>query len=240
MRRLPLALATAVAALTLLAPAAGAAGNFYGITLDNRLVTFQSDSPKAVRSSLRLSGLAAREGIVALDVRPNSGELYGLSNRGRLYVIYPGSGAVRPVGAPLGLQGRSFGFDFDPVADDLRVVTDAGQNLRVDPDTGIVKSVDTPLAAGLQGAAFTNTSQKPGAPEPTTLYVVDVAADTLSVQEPASGRLTRVGALGVDVTNPVGFDIASDNRAFLSAARAGNANLYLVDLRTGRARPASR
>jgi len=242
MRRLPLALAAAVAALTYIAPAAPAAEIFYGITLDNQLATFQSDSPQAVRSSTRLAGLNRRESIIALDVRPNSGELYGLSNRSRLYVIYPASGTVRPVGGPFtpGLVGRSFGFDFDPAADDLRVVSDRRQNLRVDPDTGAVKSADGTLPSGLQGAAFSNTSQRPGTPEPTRLYVIDVAANALAVEEPASGQLTRVGSLGVDVSDPTGFDIASDGRAFLSAGRGGNANLYEVNLATGRARSASR
>ncbi len=242
MRRLPLALAAATAALTVIAPTAHAAEIFYGITLDNQVATIQSDSPQAVRSSTRLAGLAPRESIIALDVRPNSGELYGLSDRSRLYVIYPASGTVRPVGGPFTppLQGQSFGFDFDPVADDLRLVSSRRQNLRLDPDTGAVKSVDGTLPSGLQGAAFSNTSQKPGTPEPTRLYVIDVAANALSVLEPASGQLTRVGSLGVDVSDPTGFDIASDGRAFLSAGRGGNANLYIVDLSTGRARPASR
>jgi len=242
MRRLQLALAAAVTALAATAPSAGAAEIFYGITLDNKLVTFQSDSPLALRTSVPLSGLASRESILALDVRPNSGELYGLSSRSRLYVIYPGSGTVRPVGGPFtpGLQGRSFGFDFDPLADDLRVVSDTRQNLRLDPDTGAVKSSDGALSAGLQGAAFSNTSQKPGTPEPTRLYGVDLAADALVTEEPATGQLTRVGELGIDVTDPTGFDIASDGRAFLSAGRRGNVSLYLVNLATGRARPASR
>ena len=37
----------------------------------------------------------------------------------------------------------------------------------------------------------------------------------------------------------MGFDIAGDGRAFFSAGRSGNVSLYLVDLRTGRATPAS-
>jgi hypothetical protein len=110
----------------------------------------------------------------------------------------------------------------------------------VDPDTGAVKSSDGALSSGLQGAAFSNTSQKPGTPEPTTLYAVDVAHDQLVTEDPGSGRLTPVGPLGIDVTDPTGFDIASDDRAFLSAARGGNVALYLVNLATGRARPASR
>lgn len=242
MRRLPLALPAAVAALAFTAPTAGAAEIFYGIGLDNSLVTFQSDSPQAVRSSTRLAGLAPRESIVALDVRPNSGELYGLSNQSRLYVIYPASGTVRPIGGPFSpaLQGRSFGFDFDAEADDLRIVSDARQNLRVDPDTGAVKSAGGAPPSGLQGAAFTNTSQRPGTPEPTRLYVVDVGADALSVQDPSTGALTRVGAFGVDVSDPTGFDIASDGSAFLSAGVRGNANLYRVNLATGRIRAASR
>ncbi len=68
-------------------------------------------------------------------MRPNSGQLYGLSSASKIYVIHPASGTARPVGAAFtpALGGRSFGFDFDPVADQIRAVSDSGQNLRFDP-----------------------------------------------------------------------------------------------------------
>lgn len=199
---------------------------------------------------MRLTGLASKETIVALDVRPNSGQLYGLSSASKIYVIHPASGTARSVGAAFtpALEGRSFGLDVNPVADQIRAVSDSGQNLRFDPDSGRVTGVGGRLAykagdpgAGrapvVTGAAYTDTSAPPGG---TQLFVVDTARDVLALQDPPDGgALSTVGPLGLNLQDPVGFDIAGDGRAFLSAGRSGNVSLYLVDLRTGRATPAS-
>ena len=54
------------------------------------------------------------------------------------------------------LSGTEFGVDFDDVSDRLRVVSDTGQNLRVDVDSGAVIT-DTALSrTGVNGAAYTN------------------------------------------------------------------------------------
>jgi len=252
MRRPLLAAAAALASLLAAAPAASAAEAFYGITLNNQLVTFQSDSPRAIRSSVRLAGLGARESIVALDLRPNGGgQLYGLSSTSRVFVIYPGSGQARPVGRGFtpALAGKSFGFDFNPVTDRIRITSDLGQNLRVNPDTGRGEGDDGRLAyktgdpgAGTQpeivGAAYTNTSSPPGG---TQLFGIDARRNTLVRQDPPNaGTLTTIGALGRDLGDPLAFDIASDGRAFLSAGARGVVDLFRVNLSTGRATAASK
>jgi hypothetical protein len=45
----------------------------------------------------------------------------------------------------LGRHHASFGFDFNPTVDRIRVVSNTGQNLRLHPVTGVVASTDTPL-----------------------------------------------------------------------------------------------
>jgi hypothetical protein len=66
----------------------------------------------------------------------------------RLYLINTQTGATTAVGAdPFtpGLQGTAFGFDFNPTAGTaslIRVVSDAGQNLRLNPDLGTVVDSD--------------------------------------------------------------------------------------------------
>ena len=117
-----------VLALGLLAVApAQAAERFYGVTKSNRLVTFHSDSPGALRSSTRLEGLGSAS-IVAIDLRPRNGRLYGLGSNYRLYVISPRSGRARPVGPPLpGQPSAAVGFDFNPTADLIRSPTAPGR-----------------------------------------------------------------------------------------------------------------
>ena len=169
------AAALAVTALALIGPAgAQAAESFYGVTASNRLVTFNSDTPGAIRSGVPITGLADSDtGIQGIDVRPADGALYGVGSAGILYRIDPATGVSTQIGLGFGLSGRSFGVDFNPVADRLRVVSDSGQNLRVNPLTGGA-TTDRALAyaagdrnAGkapsVVGAAYTNNAGDPRA-----------------------------------------------------------------------------
>ncbi len=196
-----------------------------GLTNDNHLVLFNSRVrvgrrgrviPRLESSRLRgISGLADGEQLVGIDLRTN-GQLYGVSNLNRLYVLtdfVTGHAATATaVGNALtpALNGSNFGVDFNPVPDRLRIVSDAEQNLRVNPDSGATNN-DAPLAyaagdanAGrnpaIAGAGYTNSVA--GATE-TTLYDIDTETDSLVVQNPPNaGTLTTIGALGVDTTFP--------------------------------------
>jgi hypothetical protein len=245
-RTLGLLALTAGAALALPA-AASAAEAFYGVTQDNRLVTFQSDNVTNVEPSHAITGLASGDAIVGLDVRPLNGQLYALGKTSRLYVINPRTGAARLVGAgPFTppLAGTGFGFDFNPTVDRIRVTSDAEQNLRLNPDDGTVAGIDTNLAyaAGDPGAgtvpnvvasAYTNSFA--GATS-TTLYDIDNARHALVIQNPPNnGTLTTVGALGT-TNNAVAFDIGDNNGAYaVINGEQNRQNLYRIDLSNGHA-----
>src|SRR4029079_6264434 len=83
-------------------------------------------------------------------------------------------------------------------------------------------------------AAYTNTFA--GATS-TTLYVLDSNLDILAIQNPPNnGTLTTVGALGVDTSAEVGFDIAPrSGTALVSLTVGGSAQLYTINLATGAA-----
>jgi Domain of unknown function (DUF4394) len=254
-----------LASLTVAAPVANARDSernqrdsVYALTANNQLVVFKESSPEKVRARVNVSGLAAGESLVGIDFRPATGRLYGISNLGQLYVIDESSGLTAKVGTPItpALEGTEFGFDFNPTVDRIRVVSDAGQNLRLNPDTGAVAAVDGRLAfaagdkqAGKQpavtGAAYTNPDIDPNTA--TTLFDIDTAADVLVTQNPPNdGVLNTVGALGVDVTKVVGFDIglprgesknASGTALAALQAAGGASTLYRIDLSNGRAEP---
>ena len=231
--------------------AASAAEAFYGVTQDNRLVTFQSDNVTNVDPSHVITGLPGGENIVGLDVRPLNGQLYALGKTSRLYVINPRTGAARQVGAtPLipALAGASFGFDFNPTVDRIRVTSDAEQNLRLNPDDGTIAAVDTNLAyaagdpgAGtnpiVAGSAYTNSFA--GAAS-TTLFDIDNARHALVIQNPPNdGTLTTVGALGTD-NNAVAFDIGDGNVGYaVLNGEQNRQNLYRIDLSNGHATQAT-
>src|SRR4030095_14815219 len=100
------------------------------------------------------------ENVLGIDFRPATGELYGLGSTSRLYRIGIANGAAVQVGAgpfsPL-LSGTDFGFDFNPQSDRIRVVSDAEQNLRLNPDNGTIAGVDTNLnpPGNVVAAAYT-------------------------------------------------------------------------------------
>jgi hypothetical protein len=245
-RTLVLAALTTGTALAL-PGAALAAEAFYGVTQDNRLVAFQSDNVTNVEPSHPITGLPGGEGIAGLDVRPLNGQLYALGKTSRVYVINPRTGAARQVGAtPFipALAGASFGFDFNPTVDRIRVTSDAEQNLRLNPDDGSVAGVDTNLAyaAGDPGAgtnpsvgasAYTNSFA--GASS-TTLFDIDNARHTLVIQNPPNnGTLTTVGALGTN-NNAVAFDIGDGNVGYaVLNEEQGRQGLYRIDLSNGHA-----
>ena len=246
--RRTLGLLALTAASALAVPGAAlAAEAFYGVTQDNRLVTFQSDNVTNVEPSHAITGLPGGESIVGLDVRPLNGQLYALGKTSRVYVINPRTGAARQVGAtPFipALAGTSFGFDFNPTVDRIRVTSDAEQNLRLDPDNGTVAAVDANLAyapgdpgAGtnpsVAGSAYTNSFAGATA---TTLYDIDNARHALVIQNPPNnGTLTTVGALGTS-NNAVAFDIGEGNVAYaVLNGEQNRQNLYRVDLSNGHA-----
>src|SRR5205085_361112 len=144
------------------------------------------------------------------------------------------------------LSGTEFGIDFNPTVDRIRLVSDTGQNLRLNPDTGAVAGTDSALsfATGdpnegqtphISGAAYTNNFA--GATT-TTLYDIDYGLDRLVIQNPPNnGTLNTVGALGVNTGKLVGFDIAGNATAFasLTGTDDSGSRLYTIDLTTGAA-----
>jgi hypothetical protein len=244
--------ATAFAAASL-APAT-AAELLAGIGGNNILVTFASDDPMSV-SKVKIKGLQKKEKILGIDIRPLNGQLYALGSTSRLYVINRDTGmatAVSPTPLNPLVVGTSVSFDFNPTVDRIRIMTDAGQNLRAHPDTGAVVAIDASLAyAGgdpgfaavpdVTACAYTNSDNDPATG--TTLYNIDSARGVLVLQDPPNnGTLNTVGALGVDVTNVAGFDIAvSTGTAYASlVVKNGKrknlrASLFTIDLATGAA-----
>jgi hypothetical protein len=223
-----------------------------GSVAGQRLVLFSSSDPVTV---MNLKGLAQGEEIVGLDQRIATGELYALASSSRLYTIDLASRTATVVHTePLfpALEGTTFGFDFNPTVDRIRIVSDAGQNLRAHPDLGSVVFVDGMLeyAAGdpasgwmptVAASAYSNNDNDPATG--TTLFNLDVGTDMLVVQNPPNaGVLNTVGPLGIDVEDVAGFDIAaSDGTAYAALVEAGQPGksarsaLYTIDLNTGAA-----
>lgn len=234
-----------------------------GLTSDNRLVCFVETDPSAARVIGSISGLSTDSSLVGIDYRVQNGLLYGVGNAGGLYTLDVSNasaikigqiGAVGP-GAGTNLVGNSFGVDFNPAANALRIVSDTGQNLRIGfaatpPATNVDATLNngvppTPATVtGVTAAAYTNNDL--ALPTATTLFVINSTTDVVAIQSPAnSGIVVNTGNLGVNASAVAGFDIHStlrgetavavNNRALASLVVDGIAGLYDIDLLTGTA-----
>ena len=206
----------------------------------NQLLNIDSASPGTITATVSITGLQLGENILGIDFRPANGILYGLGSSSRLYSINTQTGVASQVGASgaFVLSGSSFGFDFNPVPDRIRVVSDTGQNLRLNPNDGSLAATDGSLNPGtpnVSGAAYTNSFAGTAS---TMLYVIDSTTDQLYIQSPPNnGTLTSVGALGLDVTQAISFDIAFPGNIGYAALQVGtgNSSLYTINLGTGAA-----
>lgn len=236
--------AALLAAATVVPLASGA--TIYGITMQNNLFSVDSASPTAVQSAVFVSGLQSNEVITGIDFRPATGELFAVGSTSRLYTVNPMTGVATAVGSGFtpAPNGTEFGFDFNPTIDRIRLVSDTDANYVLNPITGATQLVATNLfyQAGdpnvganpsIVGSAYTNSSPIGST---TQLYGIDSVLNTLVTQANNAGTLGTVGALGIDVTNLVGFDIGgANNTAYLSAnlGPADTSKLYTVNLATG-------
>ena len=225
----------------------------WAVTAQAELVRFNAGQPQKLLQRQPLKGLPAGDRLVGIDYRVARGVLYALSSSGRLYTLDTGSATLTAVGsAPAAaLQGSRIGFNFNPVADRIRVVTDSGQNLRLHPDTGALAATDPLLSWSLAGtdkpqvaaAAYTYNKNND---KLTTNYAIDLAKGLLLTQgsvegvqpvvSPNTGRLDVVGPLGTGRLEAAALDIADVGNTALAALNSGGrTRLHLVDLNTGRA-----
>jgi hypothetical protein len=215
----------------------------------DKLVCFKADRPSRERDIGRVKGLQQDTKLVGIDFRPANGALYGVGDQGGVYTIDVATArATLVVRSTVPLRGMSFGVDFNPAADRLRIVSDAGQNLRInvvdgttlaDADLNITAGT---VATGIVGAAYTNNDADPNTG--TTLFDVDSLLDQVEIQSPPNnGVLVATGKLGVDTGPEVGADIyttldgttAVDNTAYVALRVGGRSSFYALDLLTGRA-----
>lgn len=260
-----------------------AARDVYVLGISNNLALVPESQPGlAATSFVAVTGLSVSDALVAIDVRPQNGQLYGLgfnnvSSTLQLYhIVMDASGAravavgttgsfVNGSGGAVPISGSAFGIDFNPATDRLRVVDNAGQNFRINPNTGAYidgdlggaggtvtgTNMDGPINGGtttLDDAAYTNNAPNVTV---TTLYTLDSNTNSMYIQNPpnAGTQTTPVSVtLGppLDFGSESGFDIpagvnapasnaAATGQALAAFSVAGNSGLYRVDLTTGAA-----
>lgn len=215
----------------------------YGVRAGNELVRFAPDAPGTVES-LGSFGIDMADPIVGLDRRPADDALYAISRSGRIFVlevVEPAMEGDDPTftetelqsvegdGALLG-DGR-IAADFNPAANALRLIDDAGLNLRVPspaltdpaPATPVDTLVDGRMGyrQGVTAAAYTNPHPGTVATPATELFVIDSENDALYQQNANAGELTHIADLSIAIEDVNGYDV------FQAAADAANEH-YVV------------
>lgn len=209
----------------------------YAIDLDQRLWIFNPQRPGSIVTK-PITGLVAGEKLAGMDMRPVNGQLYILGRTSRIYTVNMSSGVATQVGAaPFSqtLNGTRFGFDFNPVVDRIRIVSNKGQNLRVHPVTGDIAVVDGALNPGtpsVDAAAYTQNF--PGTTA-TSLYVIDYLQNKIYTQAPPNnGTLNFVAALDADIRESNGFDIGGNSGNAMGVVTIGDDTFMAgIDLVTG-------
>ena len=213
----------------------------YALNDANQLVRFtirNSYTPQAITTITGTNSLIG-ERIMSVDFRPATGQLYGVSNKSRLFVINPATSEARPLTTnPFtpGITGGVVGIDFNPTFDRIRVISNDGQDFWLNPETGAVVAKNGSINGimGIMVSEVAYTNNRAGV-STTTLYDIDPATDRLYTQTlQNSGKLADVGPLGLDIAGAAGFDIMPDGTALAAVTFNGSSELHQVNLATGR------
>jgi hypothetical protein len=223
------------------------------------MCSFNTNAPGTLNWVRDVTGFVGDETrLIGIDARVQDGLLYGVGDKGFIYTItvnpdptysYVDLTKVSQLTVPL--YGTTFGVDFNPAADRLRIISDNGQNLRHNlNDHTTVEDLSLNLngapGRGVTAAAYTNNDLS--GDSATTLFDLDTVNDQVVIQAaPNNGTLNPTGKLGVDASLNAGADIFSDlpsptgktvtNTAFAAFVPTGvsRASFYMFDVLTGTA-----
>lgn len=225
-------------------------GDSFAVTTTGRLMHFDRAQPGRFTWSIDVTGLAAGEKLVALDMRPSNGKLYGLGSNAKLYTVEPMTGvatlastlAADPTDTTspfTALNGGSFGIDFNPITDRLRLTSNAGQNIRIDVDTGAVIT-DAAITGQTTGYAAIAHNNNIAASCRTRLYAIDPNGGRFVTQSPNEGTTEGAGGLRLTATATAGFDIYTDamdkDVLYAGLTVGGQTGMYEISRGTGEAK----
>jgi hypothetical protein len=190
-------------------------GTIVGFNILNRpvnsqgIVTISPVTGAAINlNQTPLSGIEPTQLLVGIDFRPADNQLYALGYNAattaantQLYTVDLNANSVTKVGAAirleLGTTTDRIGFDFDPVADRIRVTSTNRANYLLNPTDGSLVATDGNLtyadgslaAPQVSAVAYSNSYAGSTA---TTLYALDYRNSLLSMQSlSGTGSLTN-------------------------------------------------
>jgi hypothetical protein len=205
---------------------------------DGNLISFFSDAPQTIVSSIPITRLQSGETLKGIDVGAN-GLVYALGSSSRLYTISPDTGAAAAVGGQFStlLNGSTFGMDVGPGG--VYVTSDLGQSLLINATTANATVQPSPIyAAGdphagqaprIDALAYNTASG--------TWIAGDSLADSFAAFTPGTGSLNMIGhpSFLFSRYNGLDFSQATGILYFASDDREGDptSGLYSINPTTG-------
>ncbi|MES2683118.1 MAG: DUF4394 domain-containing protein [Pseudomonadota bacterium] len=201
--------------------------------LDSNGQTYTIDPSTGVMTARGAPDTTVALGGKAVEIDYNPRAAIGAAGEGRVYRVT-----------------TSTGENYRRQSDSGAKVANDASFVYVTGDANAGKSVV------VSGVAYTNSGVAMTVPGSTVAYVIDSQNDVLSVlggvgvtpvtdrnaaggtcpgatANPDCGQLRTVGALGLNVSGFVGFDILDQDTAYATAFANGGYNLYTVNLLTG-------
>lgn len=240
---------TAMAGVALAVMAFGAqAVTLVGLNSQNQIATINTANISAA-TNVSITGLAAGDRFVGIDLRPGNNTIYGISLSNKIYTVNETTGAatfVTNLGTAVVSSSLGYGIDFNPLADfnnvaSLRLISSAGDNYGINVTTGAV-ATQTSIGTGFTGAGYSNSTPLPTvAPAAPTLYYLNSTTDSLmkatsSFNNPS---IVSVGMLGFDVLKANGFEVLPNDTAYAALNLDDGSSLvtgiYSISLTTGAA-----
>lgn len=211
-----------------------------GLTGDRTLIMIDTATAQ-VTGTVEVQGVTR---LLGIDYRPGNMTVIGVTDAQAIVVIDPTNGATTPLSqmtTMLPVADAPVIVDVNPAADRLRFMSGLA-NHRVNMDTGEV-TVDGALnwdaadanSATMPMVAATAYINSHGKPEKTAMYNIDTGLSALLQQTaPNDGTNKTIGGLGVSLTGPVAFDVATTPDGSNTAWLAAMGGLHNIDLSTGK------
>ena len=205
----------------------------YGLTTNNTLLSFGSNTPATVSALVVITSTNGGETIIDIDYFALNQQLYDIGASGTLYSINCATGAAT-VDVANAAVGTAVSIDFNPMANRLRIISadpanlgNANQNYRLTPSTGGATAAGMVTADGmlayaagapragavpnLIGSAYTGNVNGAAATA-TILYSIDnpnPSGQCFLVQHingPAFSTLQTVAGLSIPAFGLTAFD----------------------------------
>lgn len=232
-------------------PAASAAALF-GVTTDNKLVSFDPSAPSVFQTSATITGLFDADGttpnpngsILNLTARPGTNpgdfQLYGIDNNANVYTINLG-GVATLVSSSFTPAGFSAGLAYDPFNDKLVYAGDNAENFTLSLAGAATANPNLTYSNPIVGTPPTPSIFGLGIdPSFSTVFAIDAVNDSLSTSFdpnfPGDSELTILGGLGVNVTSFGGLVVNWDGTLYAAMSTDGlTSSLYSINSATGAA-----